>query len=238
MTMQKINLLKKPKGVTIIEGFPGYGLVGTITTEYLLQHMDCEFIGSFWLEEMPATVVVHSGVMVPPVGLYYSKKFNVVIIHAISGTMGVEWKLAEYIHEIATLLQAREIISIEGVGAAGEQEVSNAFYYASDLKKGKELERIGVQPLKEGIIVGVTSALLLKTRIPVVALFADTHSKLPDSKAAAKIIEVLDKYVGLKIDPKPLIETAAKFEEKLKGLIGKSKVANSTMKDKQMNYVG
>jgi uncharacterized protein len=237
--MPKMNLLKKPKGVTLIEGFPGFGLVGTIVTEYLLQHLKCEFIGNFWLEEMPATVVVHSGELVPPIGLYYNKEYNVVIIHAISGTVGVEWKLAEYINEVAKELQAKQIISIEGVGATGDQtKESKAFYYASDAKLGKRLENIGIKPLNEGIIVGVTSALLLKTKTPLIALFADTHSKLPDSKAAAKIIEVLDKYVGLKIDPKPLLATAEKFEAKLKSLIDQSKGANSQMKDKQMNYVG
>jgi cyclophilin family peptidyl-prolyl cis-trans isomerase len=53
-----------------------------------------------------------------------------------------------------------------------------------------------------------------------------------------KVIEGLDTYVELKIDPKPLVETAQKFEEKLKTLIEKSKSANTEMKERQMNYVG
>ncbi len=236
--MQKIQLLKKPKDVILIEGFPGYGLVGTITTEYLLQHLKCEFIGSFWFEEMPATIVVHDGKLVPPIGLYYNKEYNIVIIHAISGTMGVEWLIADYINEIAELLQAKEIITIEGVGSGGESEESKAFYYTTSAKKGEQLKKLSVNPLREGIIIGVTSALLLKTKIETIALFADTHSKLPDSKAAAKIIEVLDKYVGLKIDPKPLMETAEKFEKKIQEMIEKSNTANVEMKEKQMNYVG
>ena len=80
--------------------------------------------------------------------------------------------------------------------------------------------------------------MLLKTKTDTVALFADTHSKLPDSKAAAKIIEVLDKYLGLKIDPKPLVQTAERFEKKLQELMEKSKVVTEEAKEKQMNYVG
>ncbi|MEK6867500.1 MAG: PAC2 family protein, partial [Nanoarchaeota archaeon] len=132
-----------------------------------------------------------------------------------------------------------EIITIEGVGSSEESvEESHAFYYATNPKKKEQLKKIGVTPLKEGIIIGVTSALLLKTKVDTIALFADTHSKLPDSKAAAKIIEVLDKYLGLKIDPKPLVETAQKFEKKLQELIEKSKVTTEQVKEKQMNYVG
>ncbi|MEK6921174.1 MAG: PAC2 family protein [Nanoarchaeota archaeon] len=237
--MVDISLTKKPKNVTIVEGFPGFGLVGTITTEYLLQHLKCELIGTFWMEEMPATVVVHDGELVPPIGLYYNADYNLVIIHAISGTMGVEWLIADYIAEVAKQLTAKEIITIEGVGSSEESvEESHAFYYATNPKKKEQLKKIGVTPLKEGIIIGVTSALLLKTKVDTIALFADTHSKLPDSKAAAKIIEVLDKYLGLKIDPKPLVETAQKFEKKLQELIEKSKVTTEQVKEKQMNYVG
>jgi predicted ATP-grasp superfamily ATP-dependent carboligase len=72
----------------------------------------------------------------------------------------------------------------------------------------------------------------------MITLFADTHSKLPDSKAAAKVIEVLDKYLGLKIDPKPLILTAEKFEKKLQDILEKSKITTEQVKEKQMNYVG
>ncbi len=234
----QIQLLKKPKNVTIIEGFPGFGLVGTITTEYLLQHLKCEFIGSFWLEEMPATVVVHEGDLVPPIGLYYNAEHNLVVIHAITGTIGVEWLIAEYIDEVAKLLTAKEILTIEGVGSTEESTESKAFVYARNQKKKDQFKKLGVNALNEGIIIGVTSALLLKTKVETVALFAETHSKLPDSKAAAKVIEVLDKYLGLKVDPKPLLETAEKFEKKLQSLIEKSKFASEELKEKQMNYVG
>lgn len=236
--MVQIHLLKKPKNVTIIDGFPGFGLVGTITTEYLLQHLKCEFIGSFWIEDMPATVVVHGGELIPPIGLYYNKEYNIVIIHAISGTMGVEWLIAEYIDEIAKQLNAKEIITIEGVGTSEETGESRAYYYSTNTRKNETLKKLGVNPLNEGIIIGVTSALLLKTKTDAIALFADTHSKLPDSKAAAKIIEVLDKYLGLKIDPKPLLQTAEKFEKKLQQIIEKSKFTAEQVKEKQMNYVG
>ena len=236
--MMQIQLNKKPKNVTLIEGFPGFGLVGTITTEYLLQHLKCEPIGSFWLEEMPATVVVHDGKFIPPIGLYYNKEYNIVVVHAITGTAGVEWLIADYIQEIAKQLTAKEIITIEGVGAAEESEESQVFYYATNQKKKDQMKKLGVNALQEGIIIGVTSALMLKTKTEMIALFADTHSKLPDSKAASKIIEVLDKYLGLKIDPKPLVQTAEKFEKKLQEIMEKSKTATEQVKEKQMNYVG
>ena len=35
----ELKLTKKPKGVTILNGFPGIGLIGTISTEFLMEHL-------------------------------------------------------------------------------------------------------------------------------------------------------------------------------------------------------
>ena len=72
--------------------------------------------------------------------------------------------------------------------------------------------------------MGVTASLLLKAgKIPISCLFAETHSNLPDSEAAARIVETLDGYLGFKIDVKPLFEQAKKFESSLKQYIEKSR---------------
>ena len=41
----KIVLTEKPKNAILIEGFPGFGLVGTITTEFLIDHLKAKKIG-------------------------------------------------------------------------------------------------------------------------------------------------------------------------------------------------
>ncbi len=98
---------------------------------------------------------------------------------------------------------------------------------------------MNMEPLNEGIIMGVTSALLLRIEnIPISCVFAETQTNLPDSKAASKVIEVLDKYLGLEIDPAPLLEMAKQFEEKIKAIMDKSSVALKQKDKKQMSYVG
>jgi predicted ATP-grasp superfamily ATP-dependent carboligase len=90
----------------------------------------------------------------------------------------------------------------------------------------------------EGIIVGVTGALLAKdVDVPVLALFAEAKSNLPDSKAAANIITALDAYVGMKVDPTPLLAQAKEFEQKLKGIMKKTQKAEEIQEDK-LSYVG
>ncbi len=235
----EIVLNKKPQNVTIIEGFPGFGLVGTIASEFLIEHLDCELIGKFWFEDLPATIAIHEGKLIHPVGIYHNKKYNLVIVHAISGASGIEWKIASLINDLAKKLKAKEIISLEGVGSATPSDTNRVFYFSKNQKLEKKLKTAGLEPLNEGIIIGVTSAMMLKAEAaPLSCIFAETHSSLPDSKAAAKIVEALDKYLGLKVDYKPLIAMAEKFEEKLKTILQQSKHAVTEKEKKELSYVG
>jgi uncharacterized protein len=234
----ELILTKKPKGVTIIEGFPGFGLVGTIATEYLVNHLECELIGRYWFEELPANTAVHGGKIVQPIGIYYNKKYNLVIVHSIIAAQGVEWKAAKVVLKLAKQLNAKEIISLEGVGTTQATDKGRVYYYSNNEKKKEILEKFDLQNMKEGIIMGITSALMVMCKKTLICFFAETHTKLPDSNAAAKVIEVLDKYLGLEIDTKPLVEKAQNFENKLKGLLQKGATAQKQKQDKALSYVG
>ena len=113
------------------------------------------------------------------------------------------------------------------------------FYYATQNGAySKKLSAIA-SPLSEGIVVGVTGALLARSlKVPIIAFFAEAQSGLPDSRAAAEIIKALDAYTGLKIDTKPLLQQAKMFEEKLKGITQKAGKAEELQEEKQDNYFG
>ena len=70
----EIKLSKKPKNPIIIEAFPGFGLVGTIAGEFLLEHLEVEQIGKIIFDEMPAMVAIHENKIVEPLGVFYNKK--------------------------------------------------------------------------------------------------------------------------------------------------------------------
>lgn len=233
----KLVLKKKPKNVTIVVGFPGFGLIGTIAIEFLLEHLQAEKIGMIEMEEVPAMIAIHQNKVVEPVSLHYNKKYNLVLVHAINIGKDLGWKLSEVISQLAAELSAKEIIALEGVGSPNPG--NKVFFYST--KNGLASKKLTgkANPLSEGIVVGVTGALLAKDlKIPIVALFAEAQSGLPDSKAAAEIIKVLDVYTGLDVDPKPLLKQAEQFEEKLKGILQKGKKAEELSDEKHLSYVG
>lgn len=233
----KINLTKKPKSPIIIEGFPGFGLIGTITTEFLIDQLKAEQIGSIKFDEIPAMVAIHDGNVVQPIGIFYDAKTNILIVHVITNVQGLEWELADAIVQLGKQLDAKEVISLEGVATPAPTEETRAFYYASAKDSKKRFGDLGMEPLREGIIIGVTGALLLQEGVNISAVFVETHSALPDSKASAQIVGVLDKYLNLKLSPKPLLEQAEKFEQKIKSIVEKSKMAVDEQK-KKLSYVG
>ncbi|MBT3866228.1 proteasome assembly chaperone family protein [Candidatus Woesearchaeota archaeon] len=232
----RYTLKSKPKNPIIVEGFPGFGLVGTIATEFLMKHLDAKPIGSIRMEEIPPVIAIHDSVAIEPMGIFYSKKKNMVILHALTNIQGYEWQIADILAKIAKELKAKEIISLEGVGTQGnvKSKSSKAYYISSNTKFKSKCG----DPLEEGIIVGVTGALLLRDDIKCTGIFAETHSALPDSGAAAQILCVLDEYLKLGLDYTPLLKKAAGLEANLKGMVSKTQEATDLADKKRQSYFG
>jgi uncharacterized protein len=238
MSME-IRLEKKPKSSPrIINGFPGFGLIGTITTEFLIEHLGAEKIGYFYYDELPATVAIHNEKLVDPMGIFYHKKSNLVILHTILNAQGMEWKLGDNINQMADELKATEIISLEGVSSPSVMQSEKVFFYTNDDETKDKLLKIGLIPLKESIIVGVSGALMLRSKVPLTCMFAETKTNMPDSKAASNIIKALDDYLGLNVDYKPLLKQAEQFEEKFKSILKQSSQVAREADKKKMSYLG
>lgn len=235
MEIQISKKITKPK---IIQGFPGFGLIGTITTEFLIEHLKAEKIGTFIYDELPATVAIHKEKLVDPMGIFYDKEYNLIILHTILNSNGLEWKLSEKIIKLSDDTNATEIISLEGVSSPNVTGSEKVFFFTENEKTKAKLKEIGLEPLKESIIVGVSGALMLRSKIPLTCLFAETKSEMPDSKAASNIIKALDDYLGLKVDYLPLLKQAEEFEQKFKTILKQSSAVSKERDRKQMSYFG
>lgn len=229
------KLDKKPQKPTIIQGFPGIGLVGTIAAEFLIDHLNAEQIGSFRSKHLPSIIAIHKGNVLEPFGIFYSPKYNIIILRPLAVVGGLEWELTDNIINLKNILKAKEIISLEGI-ESGLTKEPKAFFFTGDQKKDKKLKSLGLNKLNDGMIFGLTASLL--SRQPdSTFIFTETHSELPDSRSAAKMIEVLDKYLGLNVDYKPLLEKAELFEKKLRGILSMAS-QKAGEKQKKETYLG
>jgi uncharacterized protein len=234
----ELNLSERPKNVTIIQGFPGFGMVGSISTEFLIKHLETREIGTVRLKEIAPILAIHGGKIVPPVGIYYNEKYNLVILNFLTKGADHEWGFADLVHQLANEFEAKEIIAIEGVTSQLVLTKQDVFTFSNDEKHKEKLKSQGFKLLEEGIILGVSAALLLNKNIcNLTAFFSLTASTMPDSNASAEIIKSLDKYLNLDIDYNPLYDQAREFEEKIKKIMEQSQQAVSENEKSMLNYV-
>ena len=93
----------------------------------------------------------------------------------------------------------------------------------------KLLEDYDIAPFVEGVITGVAGVLLNEGKrrdFDVVSLLAEAHSNYPDARAAARIIEVLDRLVlNIHIDSKPLYKEAEAIEMQIRSIRTQAKTS-------------
>ena len=235
----ELILHEKPKRPIIVEGFPGIGYVGTITVEYMINHLDAKPIGLIFDEKIPPVAMLYKNQTRRLMEIYYAKKENIVFIHAITGIRGMEWDIADTILELAKTLNAKEIISLEGVVSPLDDQLSRVFIRSNYSNSEKEFLKMGVEKLENGAVTGVTGALMLKSEhVNSTFLFAETSAGMPDSRSSAELIKYLDSYLGLKIDPTPLIKQAEEFENKLKDLVKLSLNGSEEKNKDNLSYLG
>jgi uncharacterized protein len=93
----------------------------------------------------------------------------------------------------------------------------------------KILQENDIALFQDGVITGVAGVLLNEGKrrdFNVISLLAEAHSNYPDARAAAKIIEVLDRLVlNIHIDPKPLYKEAEAIEMQIKSIRSQAKTS-------------
>jgi len=232
----KLTIEKKLKKPILIHGNPNFGLVSTIAIKFLIDHLDVQEIGYIESEHLPPLTAIHKGKIIKPISIFYNEKYNLAIVQSLTEAAGHEWELADALVNLANTIDAKETITIESMPA--HEEKTNIYYY-SNKNKVK-----GIEPVKESLIMGTTAAFLLKGKdLNTTCIFAEAHSQLPDSEAAAKVITVLNGYLNMKVDTKPLLEQAKRFEETLRNYMQKMKKSmpmkmSEEETKEQTNYFG
>lgn len=205
------------KGYTIIEGFPGMGLVGTIAAKYVVEKLGFEQLGYIDSDIFIPLIRIHKGIPLHPSRIYINESLKIVVlvseqiiprnlIHRF-GEATIEWIRAKGI---------TMIVSLAGINT-GDPKDKSTYGIASNAKSRKMLEDAGITVINEGITTGVTAMMLLELRddnIQAVSVMGPV-SLGADYKAAASLIEKLAQLLKLDIDIKPLLKEAQDTEKEL-----------------------
>lgn len=223
---------KKLNGYTLIEGFPGMGLVGTIATKYLTEQLEFEEIGYIESNMFLPVIRIHDGLPVYPSRIYVNKKNKIAVLlsEQIISTKIMNTLSKEVIKWIKAKGISR-VISLAGI-KTDEKEGEKVYAIACNEKSKKEVKKHKIELIGEGLTTGVTALMLLELRkegkLTAYSLLANVNLSA-DYKAAAKLVTELNKVMGLKINIKPLMEEAKKTEKMLVDHLQKLKETQETV---------
>lgn len=223
----------------VVVGFPTVGLVSTIAANYVVTSLGLERIGAVYSNLFPPATVVHEATPMPPVRIYASKiacgpggscEELVVILSEFNPQPNLVKPLADAIIDWCSTKagKCRLIVTLEGIPMdGGPREDLRTFGLGSTSKARDILKEYGIEQLQEGVVSGLSGVLLYEGErrgIDVTCLLAEASPTYPNARAAAKVLELLDKIIpALHIDPQPLYLEAEKIEAQIKSHLEKAR---------------
>jgi uncharacterized protein len=218
--------------------FPTVGLISSIAGHHIVTSLKLKEIGAIISDKFMPTTVIHNHYPSPPVRIYAGKKKCgpkdgcdqiAVIMSEFMPPYESIGPLVSTILDWAKQKKCRIITTFEGSHTEknGENEEQKVYGVGSTPYMQKMLDKFNIIQMDEGMITGVTGVLLYKAALEqqnAMCLLSKAHSQFPDSRAAAKLIQILDVMLpGIKLDPQPLYEEAERIEEKIKTFMEQSK---------------
>ena len=222
------------RGATVIDGFPSVGLVSSIVANYLINALGLIQIGIMDSPYFPTVALVRDGKPMNPVRIYAGQKTHpestdsdqlVVFISEFQPPPNLIKGIASAVLDWAQDQRCTQLVCPEGLivdKEAGDVREAEVYGISSTDRANEVLKKNGVAIFEEGVITGVAGVLLNEGRkrdFDVVTLLSEAHPDYPDARAAARVIETIDKLLlHTELDAKPLYEEAERIENQLKSI--------------------
>ncbi|MFA4861805.1 proteasome assembly chaperone family protein [Methanoregula sp.] len=237
---------QKPVDPLFIEGLPGIGQVGKLVAEYMIHMLGAEKIGEIHSIYLPPQVILDETGLARlarnELFLFRGEGKDLIFLvgdHQSTSNEG-HYLLADAYCDIAVELKAKRIYTLGGFGVGhlvNEPRVLGAMNRA-ELRP--ELEAAGVRFDREepgGGIIGAAGLMLgmsAERGIDAVCLMGETSGYLVDPMAAASVLAILSKLIGVPVDLTRLNERASEMEKVIEGLVESDKL----QKDEELTYIG
>ena len=187
----------------LLIGFPSNGLVGTFTISYLVHKLDMKQIGEIDHPDLPPTLFVEDGEILPPIRIY--KKNNIfVIMSDLPFDPFVAYNFAESILDYCKKNKINKIMIVSGMESVNRDPKSPKIY---GLVTHKTLEKTlydnRISKFLSGSIFGTDASMISvfrKSKIPALILYAECHPFFPDPEASIVAITTTAKILGVKVD--------------------------------------
>jgi uncharacterized protein len=206
------------KDAVVLEGSPELGLIGNILGWLLVEELKMKQIGYIDSKDFPPLAVLYKGIAIHPFRIYSTDGIvlflsDFIIPPAVSYDMSnaiVDWMEKNNSKELITFNSMVVMEKSDSVAAAANSEDAL-----------KRLGDLDLPILPFGNVNGLSGSLLTKTAtkdIPASCLFAEVLNQYPDPRAAASLVNVLNKMLNIEVNAEPLLKEADEIEDRLKEL--------------------
>jgi uncharacterized protein len=209
---------KDIKDATVIEGSPELGLIGNIIGWLLVEELKMEEIGHIESKHFPPLAVLYKGVAIHPFRIYSTNDL-VLFLSDFVVPPEVTYDMTNAIVEWMKRNKSKEIITLNSIVVP--RKIKQVAAAANSFEGLKRLSKLDLPILPFGNITGISGTLLTRSRaskIPASCLFAEVLNQYPDPRAAASVVDVLNRMLDINVDPEPLLKEAEEIETRLKKL--------------------
>lgn len=221
---------------TVIVGFPGIGLTGSIAAQHISEKLNLETIGFIEGSVIPPVAVFIDGYLRHPYRIMGRKNSEIAVFIGESVvTPAGAFHMANAVMEWTEQHGAKEIVVLDGFPYLNPKDESKVYMVAEPEIKEKA-EKLNIPPLKRGFIPGFSGAMLNKTMISSVdglAFLAGTRPDLPDPGGAASLIKAINTYKGTDINVDTLMEQSESIKKKLSELALQTQEMNVQQQPRQ-----
>jgi len=204
---------------TLIEGFPGVGLVGKIAADHLVEEFDMVHHADVYCDGLPSVATYGSGGtdLQTAVRLYADGERGLVVLQS---DVPVAPEAAETVAScLAGWLDENAVTPIYLSGLPAEKDGEPPeMYGVSSGDGGEMLAEAGIDgPSEPGMISGPTGALLLdalESGRTAVGLVVETDPRFPDPEAANALIDRgIEPLTGVSVPTEDLIDRAEEIRK-------------------------
>lgn len=198
---------------TLVEGFPGVGLVGKLAADHLVDAFDMVHYGTARCDGLPEIAVYGEGDpdVRGPVRVYADAERDLLVLQSDAP---VSPAAAESFADcIVEWFDATDVTPIFLSGMPSEREGDPSLYGIATGDGAGLLSEVGVPtPTESGAITGPTGALLHEAQrvgLASVGLVVEADPKFPDPEAAGAVLEHgVGPLVGVDVDTAELVQKA------------------------------
>lgn len=220
----------KPRNPILIEGLPGIGNVGRVAAGYLVSELKMKKIAELYSPHFLPLVILQNDAVAYLLKCefyyYHAPKNDIIVLTGDTQSISPEghYDVCEKVLDFAEKMGVKDIITLGGFAEGHEVAEPRVIGAVNDKNLIKKYEKFDIDFGKEhpvGTIVGASGLLLGMAEprnIKGICLMGETLGLpvMTDPKAADKILHVLTKILGLKLDLTKLEKTIKEMEERIK----------------------